>query len=272
MDVMTDSVMTIPSGAGHLLRDWRERRGLSQLELSNRTGISSRHVSFVETGRSTPSPELIHRLGEELDIPLRHRNQILTAAGHAPRYPQRAVDAPELAVVRRELSAMIAAMAPNPAVIIDRHWNLVEANACIGPLLDGCAAHLLQPPVNVLRLGLHPDGIARRVTNFAEWSAHLMGQVRRRAAHTGDAELVALAAELEGYLPDGTGHHDSVTVGTDAVVLPLRLDHPDGELAFFSVDAALTSARDVTVEELTVEIFSPADAATAEFLRRVASA
>ncbi|MGW0039217.1 helix-turn-helix domain-containing protein [Gordonia sp. NPDC003376] len=265
---MTDSVMTTPSGAGHLLRDWRERRGLSQLELSNRTGISSRHVSFVETGRSTPSPDLIHRLGEELDIPLRQRNHILTAAGHAPRYPQRAVDAPELAVVRRELSAMITAMAPNPAVIIDRHWNLVEPNASVGPLLDGCAEHLLQPPVNVLRLGLHPEGMARRITNFGEWSAHLMRQVRRRAAHTGDAGLVALAAELAGYLPDDADHHDSAAA-TDAVVLPLRLAHPDGDLAFFSVEAAPTSARDVTVEELTVEIFAPADAATAEFLRVV---
>ncbi|MBE7191093.1 MAG: helix-turn-helix transcriptional regulator [Gordonia polyisoprenivorans] len=267
MEVMvatTEPVRTSESDrAGKMLRDWRLRKGLSQLALSLQAGISARHLSFVETGRSVPSTELIVHLGEHLEIPLRERNRILLAAGHAPVYSHHRPDDPELAVVRSELSQMIAAVEPVPAVICDRHWGLVEANGTIAVLLDGCAPHLLEPPANVLRLTLHPDGMAPRIANLATIRNHLIGQVRRRAEWTGDRVLADLARELSAYSSDSDEESESVD---DSVVVPLRLRHPDGELSFFTMAAALTSARDVTIDEYTVELFAPADGRTREFL------
>jgi transcriptional regulator with XRE-family HTH domain len=184
---------------GALLREWRERRRLSQLELAVQAEISTRHLSFVETGRSRPTPEMIVKLTEHLEVPLRERNQLLLAGGYAPRYPQHQLDAPELDSVRAALQLVLTAHQPYPALVINRWWELLDANPAVAMLTAGCAPHLLEPPVNVLRLSLHPDGMAPRIANLAQWRAHLLEQVHRRAEQTGDARLRELHEELLGY-------------------------------------------------------------------------
>src|SRR5690349_15096620 len=180
---------TVRAPVGQLLREWRERRRLSQLELSIQADISTRHLSFVETGRSRPTPEMIVRLTEQLDVPLRERNQLLLAGGYAPAYPQHDLDGPELASVRTALAQVLRGHEPYPAVVINRWWELVEGNSAVSVLVAGCAPHLLEPPVNVLRLSLHPQGMAPRIVNLAQWRAHLLEQLHRRAVQTGDARL-----------------------------------------------------------------------------------
>lgn len=254
--------VTASTPVGRLLREWRERRRLSQLELSIQADISARHLSFVETGRSKPTPEMIVRLTEHLDVPLRERNQLLLAGGYAPAYPQHGLDAPELESVRTALSQVLRGHEPYPAVVIDRWWDLVEGNAAIAVLVEGCAPHLLQPPVNVLRLSLHPEGMASRIVNLGQWRAHLLEQLRRRAEQTGDARLLELQDELRAY----PGGDESVPAPHD-VVLPMVLRSGDRELALFSIEARVGTATDVTVDELSIETFYPADPATAEHLR-----
>jgi transcriptional regulator with XRE-family HTH domain len=249
---------------GQLLRDWRERRRLSQLDLSIQAEISTRHLSFVETGRAKPTPEMILRLTEHLDVPLRERNQLLLAGGFAPRYPEHGLDAPELDNVRTALRRVLTGHEPYPAVLINRWWDLLEANAAVGALTDGCAAHLLEPPVNVLRLSLHPDGMAPRIANLAQWRGHLLEQVRQRADQTGDKRLIELHRELSSY-PGGS----APAPASSDVVLPLRFHHDSGELSLFSIAARVETATDVTIDELTVESFYPADTDTAEHLRRL---
>ncbi len=245
---------TAEAEVGPLLREWRERRRLSQLELSNRAEVSTRHLSFVETGRSRPTAEMIERIAGHLDVPLRERNRLLLAGGYAPAHPERALDGPDLAEVRAALRQVLAAHEPNPAVLLNRWWELVDANAAIGPLLEGVAPALLEPPVNVLRLSLHPDGLAPRIVNLAQWRGHLLHQLHRRIEHTADPRLVALAAELATY-PGPEPEH----AGPADVVLPLRLRTPAGELAFVSIAAHVGTAADVTVDELTIEAFYPLD-------------
>ena len=247
---------------GQLLREWRERRRLSQLELSIQAEISTRHLSFVETGRSRPTPEMILKLTEHLDVPLRERNQLLLAGGYAPAYPQHGLDAPELASVRDALRLVLTSHEPNPALVINRWWELLDANGAVAMITAGCAAHLLEPPVNVLRLSLHPDGMAPRIVNLAQWRAHLLERVRRRADQTGDARL----RELYGELIDYPGGLDN-SVPSSSVVLPLRLRHDTGELSFFSIAATVETAADVTVDELVIESFYPADLDTAQRMR-----
>lgn len=248
---------------GMLLREWRDRRRLSQLELSSRAGISTRHLSFVETGRSRPTPEMIVRIASHLDVPLRERNQLLLAGGYAPLYPQHGLDAPELGDVRDALRLVLEGHQPYPALVINRWWEMLDVNAAVPVLVEGCAAHLLEPPVNVLRLSLHPDGMAPHIRNLAQWRAHLLGQVRRRAEQTGDARLAELHTELCGY-PGGVD--PALPAGN--VVLPLRLDHPRaGELSLLSIAAVVETAADITVDELSIESFYPADLATTQRLR-----
>jgi transcriptional regulator with XRE-family HTH domain len=249
---------------GALLREWRERRRLSQLELSLKAEVSTRHLSFVETGRSRPTADMIERLAGQLDVPLRERNRLLLAGGYAPAHPEHGLDEPDLAAVRDALRLVLAAHAPHPAVLLNRWWELVDANAAIGALLDGIAPALLEPPVNVLRLSLHPDGLAPRIGNLGQWRAHLLEQLHRRIERTADPRLVELAEELAGY-PGGEAAPASPT----DVVLPLRLASPAGELSFFSIAAHVGTATDVTVDELTIEAFYPADTATATALRRL---
>lgn len=256
------SLAAPPRPVGQLLREWRERRRLSQLDLSIQAEISTRHLSFVETGRSRPTPEMILKLTEHLDVPLRERNQLLLAGGYAPAYPQHGLDAPELANVRGALRQVLAGHEPYPAVVINRWWELLDANAAVAVLTAGCAPHLLEPPLNVLRISLHPDGMAPRIVNLAQWRAHLLGQVRRRVDQTGDERLGELLAELSDY-PGG----EDAALPANNVVLPLRFRHESGELSFFSVSATVETAADVTVDELVVESFYPADEQTGQRLR-----
>lgn len=244
------------SDVGQLLREWRSTRRLSQLDLSVRAGVSARHLSFVETGRSKPTREMILRLAVELDVPLRTRNDLLLAGGFAPAYAERELDGPHLATVLAALRDVLAGHEPYPALIIDRHWTMVDANAAVAALLEGAAPWLLEPPVNVLRLSLHPDGLAGRIRNLAEWRTHVLHRLDRQVLATGDPELRSLHDELAA-LPGGTTR----TVPT-GVVVPFSLDG----LNFFSVTSVLGTPLDVTLSELAIETFLPADAATAAFL------
>jgi transcriptional regulator with XRE-family HTH domain len=261
---MTSTITRAPANrpVGALLREWRERRRLSQLELSIQADISTRHLSFVETGRSRPTPDMILRLTEHLEVPLRERNSLLLAGGYAPAYPEHGLDEPQLSAVRAALRQVLTAHEPYPAVVVNRWWELVEANSAIATLTEGAAPFLLEPPVNVLRLSLHPDGMASRIANLPEWRAHTLTQLQQRARAMGDDRLRALHAELLGY-PGGLAE----TPGVTDVVLPLQFRHGDGMLSFFSISAVVGTATDVTVEELTIESFYPADPQTAQTLR-----
>ena len=256
--------MQAPGGrpVGELLREWRERRRLSQLDLAIQADISARHLSFVETGRSRPTPAMILRLTEQLQVPLRERNVLLLAGGYAPAYPQHGLQAPELDSVRAALRQVLARHEPYPAVVIDRWWDMLDSNSGVAILVEGCAPALLEPPVNVLRLSLHPEGMAPRIVNLGQWRAHLLTQLRHRAQALGDQRLRELHEELMGY-PGGTDE----ALQSDCVVLPLRYTRGGQELALFSISAAVATATDVTVAELVVESFYPADAATAMALR-----
>jgi transcriptional regulator with XRE-family HTH domain len=249
---------------GPLLRDWRERRRLSQLDLALGAGVSARHVSFIETGRSRPSAEMVVQLAEHLDVPLRDRNGLLLAAGYAPLYGQRGLDEPEMGPVREVIDRLLRGHEPFPALVIDRHWGLVAANRTVPLLTDGAAEHLLEPPANVLRLALHPDGLARRTINFGEWRAHLLDRLGRQAVASGDPALFALHEELAGYPGGGGGHAVDLEAGEIAV--PFRIRVGDAELAFISTATTFGTAVDVTVSELSIESFFPADDATAAFL------
>jgi len=249
------------SEVGVLLRDWRRRRRLSQMDLALEAGVSTRHLSFVETGRSRPSPQMLAHLAEQLDVPLRDRNRLLLAAGYAPAYRERALDEPEMGPVRAALDRVLSAHEPYPAVVVDRGWNLVAANASVGTLLEGVAPHLLEPPANVLRLSLHPEGMAPHILNLGEWRAHLLERLGRQVALTGDAELAALHEELATY-PAPEEHATG-----DEIAVPLRVRTDAGDLAFVSTVATFGTAVDITAAELSIESFFPADAATAEALR-----
>jgi transcriptional regulator with XRE-family HTH domain len=255
-----------PDLIGPLLRDWRQRRHRSQLDLALDAGVSARHLSFVETGRSRPSPRMIVRLAEQLDIPHSDRNRLLLAAGYAPLYAERALDDPEMAPVREAIGLVLAGHEPYPALVVDRHWNMVAANAAVPMLLGGVAPELLEPPVNVLRVSLHPNGMAPRIANLGEWRAHLVDRLERQVALTGDPALRELAEEARGY-PDADDAPVAPTVPHQEIVASLRLRTDDGELAFFSTVATFGTAVEITTSELSIESFFPADEATAAALR-----
>jgi transcriptional regulator with XRE-family HTH domain len=259
---------------GQQLRSWRERRRVSQLDLSLRAGISARHLSFVETGRSSPSSGLILRLAEELDVPLRDRNALLLAGGFAPAYPKHGLGAPSLDAVTEAMRQVINAHMPNPALAVDGHWELIDANGALAALIEGATPDLLEPPVNVLRLSLHPEGVAPRIVNLGQWRQHVLGRVRRQADRTGDPFLGELHAELRGYPGDGTGPvaRDSGPAGAGDVVVPLRIRAAGDELSFLSTTTIFGSALDVTVAELAIESFYPLDGHTAAAMRTRATA
>jgi transcriptional regulator with XRE-family HTH domain len=256
-----------PSGVtvGDLLRKWRQHRRLSQLDLSIQADISTRHLSFVETGRSVPSRDMVLHLAEQLDLPLRERNQLLLAAGYAPIYPERALDAAPMSAVRDAVRQVLSGHEPFPAIAVDRYWNLVDGNAAIALLTEGVATALLETPANALRIALHPDGMASRIANLGEWRAHLLGRLRREVEHTADPQLVELYDELAALPGDDPAAVEHPVTG--AVVTPLRFRHTAGELAFFSTVTTFGTPLDVTVAELAIEAFFPADAATAKILR-----
>jgi transcriptional regulator with XRE-family HTH domain len=250
---------------GSLLREWRQRRRLSQLELALSSGVSSRHLSFVETGRSRPSAELVLLLAEQLDVPLRDRNQLLLAAGYAPRFAEHDLDAPELGPVREAIDLVLRGHEPYPALVVDRHWGLVAANRAVEALIAGVAAHLLEPPVNVLRLSLHPDGLAPRIVNLRQWRAHLLERLAREAFASGDPALAALHEELRSYGEPEPG--GDVALAAADIAVPLRLRQGEAELSFISTKTTFGTALDVTVAELSIESFFPADEATAAAVR-----
>ena len=259
---------------GEQLRHWRLHRRLSQMELAHEAEISTRHLSFVETGRAGPSREMVLRLAERLAIPLRERNALMIAAGYAPIYHQRALDDPALAAARRAVDRVLEGHEPYPALAVDRHWNLVSSNRLVPMLLAGVDPALLQPPVNVLRLSLHPRGLAPRIANLGQWRAHLLERLRQQIGATADPVLMALYEELHAYaLPAADADARAQTVDEDeaGVVVPFRLHTPAGMLSFISTTTIFGTPVDVTLQELAVESFFPADAATAQALRQMAA-
>jgi transcriptional regulator with XRE-family HTH domain len=256
---------------GSLLREWRERRRLTQLDLALDSGVSARHLSFVETGRSSPSAEMVLLLAERLDVPFRERNQLLLAAGYAPAFPERSLADPELAAVREALDVILTGQEPFPAVVVDRGWNLVAANAAMAALAADADPELLQPPVNVMRLGLHPDGFMRHILNPCDVRAHFIGRLERQVAITGDADLAALLEEVAAY-PGHKPEHDPASIrAAGEIITPLiQMRAPGGgELSFFATVATFGTAAEVTTSELSIELTFPADAATAAALRNL---
>lgn len=256
---------------GPLLREWRRRRRLTQLDLALNAGISARHLSFVETGRSTPSPEMVLLLAEQLEVPFRERNRLLLAAGYAPVFPERAMQDPEMAPVREALDVILTGHEPNPAVVVDRAWNMVAANAPMAVLGSWIDPVLLTPPVNVMRVGLHPQGLARWMVNLGEVRAHFLGRLEHQVAVTGDPGLAALLEEVAGY-PAPAYEHDPVSEARAGHILTplMRMRGPDGvELSFFATVATFGTAVEVTASELSIELAFPADASTARVLREL---
>jgi transcriptional regulator with XRE-family HTH domain len=248
---------------GTLLRDWRRRRRLSQLDLALEAGVSARHLSFLETGRSRPSREMVLHLSEQLDVPLRDRNQLLLAAGFAPAYTEQALDAPDMTAVREALDRILKGHEPYPAVVVDRWWDLAGANAGVALLTARVAPHLLAPPANALRITLHPEGMAPHIRNLPEWRAHLLDRLRRQAAVTGDERLAALLAELSAY----PGGEATLPADEPGIAVPLRIDADGTELSFFSTISTFGTAVDITLAELAIEAFFPADEPTGDYVR-----
>ena len=254
---------------GELLREWRQRRRMSQLDLACDAEISTRHLSFVETGRAVPSREMLLRLVERLDVPLRERNALLLAAGFAPMFKERRLDDPELQAARQVVLRVLRGHAPYPALAVDRHWQLVLANEAVAPLLEGVAADLLQPPVNVLRLSLHPRGLASRIANFGEWRAHLLARLHAQVVASADPVLAALLRELADY-PVPVEAAAPPAHDTAGVAVPLQLRTPAGVLSFISTTTVFGTPVDITLSELALETFFPADDATARALHAAA--
>ena len=252
---------------GGLLRRWRENRKLSQLSLALQADISTRHLSFVETGRSVPSREMVLHLAEELDVPLRERNKLLLAAGYAPAYSEHPLDSAGMQVVRSAVQKVLAAHEPFPALAVDRTWHLVQANSAVALLTRGAPERMLAPPFNVLRFSLHPDGLAPRIVNLGEWRAHVLDRLRRQADTTLDPEVMALLDELSA-LPGAQDHPSPPAVDADRrVLVPMRLRVGEDELSLFSTVTVFGTPLDVTVSELTIESFYPADGATERIMR-----
>ena len=255
---------TVEASLGGLLRDWRQRRRLSQLDLALEAGVSARHLSFLETGRSRPSREMVLHLSEQLEVPLRDRNQLLLAAGFAPAYTEQALDAPDMAPVRDALERILKGHEPFPAVVVDRWWDLQAANASVALFTGLATPHLLEPPVNALRVTLHPEGMASHIRNLPEWRAHLLDRLRRQVAVTGDDLLAALYAEVAAY----PGGEATLAANEPGIAVPLRIAIDGAELAFFSTIATFGTAVDITLAEMAIEAFFPADEPTASYLLR----
>jgi transcriptional regulator with XRE-family HTH domain len=257
---------------GELLREWRQRRRLSQLDLALEADISTKHLSFVESGRAQPSRDMVLHLAERLEVPLRERNVLLMAAGFAPVFRERPLQDPALASARKAIDLVLKGHEPYPALAVDRHWSMVAANAAVGRLLGGADPALLQPPVNVLRLSLHPRGLAPRIANLAEWRAHLLERLRRQVDASADPVLAALLQELRALPTHGSGPPRKSVANSEfaGVVVPVQFVTDAGILSFFSTTTMFGTPVDITLSELAIEAFFPADAATAEALRALA--
>ena len=261
---MSQALSSAPA-VGPLLRDWRERRRRSQLDLALDAGVSTRHLSFVETGRARPSREMVLQLAEQLDVPLRARNVLLLSAGYAPAYAERALDDPALTGARRAIELVLAGHEPYPALVFDRHWSVLATNKAVGVLLEGADPALTERPVNALRLALHPAGLAPRIANLGQWRAHLLHNLRAQIEATADPTLVALEAEVAAYPVADPGEANADDLG--GVAVPLRLRTGAGILTFISTTTVFGTPRDVTLSELALETFLPADEATAAAFR-----
>jgi transcriptional regulator with XRE-family HTH domain len=261
------SERTQPVHVGDHLREWRQRRHLSQLDLAGDAEISARHLSFVETGRAAPSRDMVLKLAERLDVPLRERNVLLVAAGFAPAFPQRSLDDPALKSARTAIDLVLKAHEPNPALAVDRHWNLVSANRMVMPLLEGIPQRLLGQPFNVLRLSFHPEALAARTVNLAEWCGHLLERLHRQCETTADPELIKLYHDLKAFpIPARSG-----PLSTDNVAIPFKMRLGGDTLSFFSTTMIFGTPVDITLSELALETFFPADDLTAERMRNMAA-
>lgn len=254
---------------GDLLKEWRQRRRMSQLQFACEAEISTKHLSFLETGRSQPSRDMVLRLAELLDVPLRERNALLIAAGFAPVFPERALDDPAMSIARQAIDMVLKGHEPYPALAVDRYWNLVAANNAVGLLMQDIDPSLLSEPINVLRVSLHPNGLAPRIANIAEWRAHILARLRQQIDVSADVKLEALYRELADYGVPG-GEAPQLTHEYASMVVPLRFVTPQGVLSFFGTTTMFGTPVEVTLSELAIESFFPADAATAEALRAAA--
>jgi transcriptional regulator with XRE-family HTH domain len=253
---------------GDHLREWRQRRRLSQLDLAIDAEISARHLSFLETGRAQPSREMVLRLAERLEVPLRERNVLLVAAGYAPAFPQRSLDDPMLKSARQAIDLVLKAHEPNPALAYDRHWNLVSANRMVAPLLEGIPDRLLADPVNILKLAFHPEALAARTVNLPEWCGHLLERLHRQCEVTADPTLLRLYDELSSYpLPA----RSRPPAPDNNVAIPLKLRHDGEVLSFISTTMVFGTPLDITLSELALETFFPADETTAQHMRKIAA-
>jgi transcriptional regulator with XRE-family HTH domain len=270
--VIVAPTMNATRPVGDLLREWRQRRRLSQLDFSVEAEISTRHLSFLETGRSQPSREMLLHLADLLKVPLRERNTLLVAAGFAPMFAERALNDPALQAAHTAVELVLKGHEPYPALAIDRHWTLLASNRSVAPMLTGVDAALLQPPLNVLRLSLHPDGLAPRIVNLAEWRAHLLARLRRQIELSADPILENLLSELSEYPQPSGGatRHAETLPAAGSFVVPLRLATDAGVLSFISTTTVFGTPIDVTLSELALESFFPADTATAAALRHLA--
>jgi transcriptional regulator with XRE-family HTH domain len=258
-------MMQTAQPVGTLLRGWRQRRRLTQLELALDADLSARHLSFIETGRSLPSREMLLHLSEELEIPLRERNTLLVAAGFAPMYRERGLDDAALAAARYAIDVVLESQKPFPAFAIDRHWNVVASNSALPELYEGVAPELMRPPVNALRLSLHPQGVAPRIENLAEWRAHVLFRLRRQLDLTADRAVEALLKEASAY-PGGQGEASV----DHSVLVPMQIRTSLGRLSFFTTTTVFGTPVDVTLAEIAIEMFFAADAATDAAVRAAA--
>ncbi|RZL01316.1 MAG: XRE family transcriptional regulator [Rubrivivax sp.] len=267
----TPSRPTGTDSFGAHLRYWRQRRRLSQLALAAQADLSTRHLSCVETGRALPGRDVVLRLAERLEVPLRERNTLLVAAGYAPMYQQRRLDEPSMAVPRRAIELLLKAHEPYPALAIDRHWTLVTANAMVPLFLAGVDPSLLEGTVNVLRLSLHPKGLAPRIANLRPWRQHLLERLQHEIAITGDQVLIDLHQELASYPLPAVHHPAPASPAPDlaGLVVPVQLVTEAGILSFISTTTVFGTPVDVTLQELAIESFFPADEATAVALRQL---
>jgi len=258
---------TRPAHVGEHLRQWRQRRHLSQLDLAGDAEISARHLSFVETGRAAPSRDMVLKLAERLNVPLRERNVLLVAAGFAPAFPQRSLDDPALKSARAAIDLVLRAHEPNPALAYDRHWHLVSANRMVMPLLQGVPERLLGQPLNILRLAFHPEALAARTVNLAEWCGHLLERLHRQCEATADHELIKLYHELKAYPIPAR----SAPLPADNVAIPFKMRLGGDVLSFMSATMIFGTPVDITLSELALETFFPADEFTAERMRAMAA-
>ena len=270
MNAQTSAARAERSGPLHVgdhLREWRQRRHLSQLDLAGDAEISARHLSFVETGRAAPSRDMVLKLAERLEVPLRERNVLLVSAGFAPAFPQRSLDDPALKSARQAIDLVLKAHEPNPALAYDRHWNLVTANRMVAPLLEGIPERLLGQPFNILRLAFHPKALAARTVNLAEWCGHLLERLHRQCEATADPELIKLYQDLKAYpIPARSG-----PLPPDSVAIPFKMRRNGEVLSFFSTTMVFGTPVDVTLSELALETFFPADDLTAQRMREMAA-